>query len=108
MNHMKTRYYIANWKSYQSLQSMKKFLSICQRDQKEHKFSQIEFIGIAPSYEHLYFSHDKFNKLGIHVGAQDCSAFMPGAYTSQVSIQSLQDMQLSFSIIGHSEVRYYY
>ena len=108
MNSVKTRYYIANWKSYQSLQSMKKFVAACQKDQKKSPISPSEYIAIAPSYEHLYFSHDKLSKLGIHVGAQDCSAFMPGAYTSQVSIQSLQDMQLSFSIIGHSEVRYHY
>jgi len=107
MNNPKKRYYFANWKSYQSLVSVKKFISARKRDIDNCGY-QDEYIGIAASYEHLYFLHTKMSSLKLHLGAQDISPFMPGAYTSQVSLQSLQEMQISFSIIGHSEVRHYY
>jgi|GEM_PF-1249596 len=105
MNATKTRYYIANWKMYQSLTSIKKFLSLCKADENFRTQYSHKYIGVAASYEHLYFVHKKLNKMNIHSGAQDCSDFLQGAYTSQCSVRSLQEMNISFTIIGHSEVR---
>ena len=107
MNKIKTRYYIANWKMYQSFASIKKFLSMCKRDQTFIGQNSNKYIGIAASYEHLYFVHKKLNKMGLHCGSQDCSHFVQGAYTGQFSVRSLQEMKLSFAIIGHSETRLY-
>lgn len=105
MNHASKKYYIANWKTYQSISTIKKFIQLCSRENNWVEVIKNSYIGIAASYEHLYYLHKKISKLGMHLGSQDCSASMPGAYTGQVSIESLQDMQISFCLVGHSEVR---
>ena len=40
-----------------------------------------------------------------HVGAQDCSPHIKGAYTGEVSPAQLQSMGVKYCIIGHSERR---
>ncbi|CAN5211617.1 triose-phosphate isomerase [soil metagenome] len=41
----------------------------------------------------------------ILLGAQNCSAHAPGAYTGQVLIESLKQLSCSYCIIGHAEVQ---
>jgi len=105
MNNIPKKYYIANWKMYQSFAAIKKFIITCSHDQDWKELIKGSYVGIAASYEHLYYVQKKLDKFGLHTGAQDCSAFLQGAYTGQVSIESLQEMKLDFCIIGHSEVR---
>lgn len=102
---MQKKYYIANWKMYQSLATIKKFIQACGHQKDWHELTKNSYVGIAASYEHLYFLHKKTEKIGMHIGAQDCSAFMQGAYTGQVSIESLHEKKVSFCLVGHSEVR---
>lgn len=99
-------FYFANWKMYQSFVSIKKFV----QDYKKYGLSNPHndtYLGIAASYEHLYFLQQKLQRTSVLLGAQDCSFFLQGAYTGQVALQSLQEMQVSFCIIGHSEARRY-
>lgn len=105
MNHIPKKYYIANWKTYQSISTIKRFIQASNQEADWHETIINSYIGIAASYEHLYYLHKKISKLAMHLGSQDCSAFLPGAYTGQVSIESLQDMNISFCLVGHSEVR---
>lgn len=102
---MITRYYFANWKMYQSFASMRKFLKDYKKDAQWQAQFAHHYIGIAASYEHLYFLQQNLKKSSLHIGAQDCSQFLSGPYTGQVSVQSLLEMNSSFCIIGHSEVR---
>ncbi len=102
---MAIKYYFANWKMYQSLGTIKQFLKDYKKDVTWQNGLHNKHIGIAASYEHLYFLQQKLKKDLISVGAQDCSQFLQGAYTGQVSIQSLADMKAPFCIVGHSEVR---
>jgi triosephosphate isomerase (TIM) len=102
---MKIQYYFANWKMFQSLATIKKFIQAYKKDVSLQQASPNRFIGIAASYEHLYFLQQKLKNSAVRVGGQDCSQFISGAYTGQVSVQSLSEMGVSFCIIGHSEVR---
>ncbi|MDP3788635.1 MAG: triose-phosphate isomerase [Candidatus Chromulinivorax sp.] len=102
---MAIKYYFANWKMFQSLSAIKKFLKDYKKDGSWQLESATRKIGIAASYEHLYFLQQKLKKSSLSIGAQDCSQFLHGAYTGQVSVQSLAEMQLPFCIVGHSEVR---
>jgi triosephosphate isomerase len=45
---------------------------------------------------------------GIEWGAQDISAHEQGAYTGETSAAMLQDFQVRFAIVGHSERRQYH
>jgi len=102
---MAIKYYFANWKMYQSLDAVNKFLKDAKKNENWLNGSSNKYIGIAASYEHLYLLQQKTKKIPLSFGAQDCSQFIQGAYTGQVSVQSLSDMQSSFCIIGHSEIR---
>jgi triosephosphate isomerase len=102
---MAIKYYFANWKMYQSFAAIKKFLKDYKKDLSWQTDSVHKYVGIAASYEHLYFLQQKLKNSSMSVGAQDCSQFLHGAYTGQVSVQSLAETQTSFCLVGHSEVR---
>lgn len=101
------KYYFGNWKMYQTFSSLKKFVKAYKADPIMQHGLIDRYIGIAASYEHLYFVQQKIKNLSVHIGAQDCSQFAQGAYTGQVSTQSLLDMNIDFCIVGHSETRIY-
>ncbi len=44
-------------------------------------------------------------ELPIALGAQDVSAEVKGAFTGEVSVSMLQDLECSYVIVGHSERR---
>ena len=62
-------------------------------------------IVICPSYTALYAVHTALQGSGIGLGAQDAFWKASGAYTSQVSLPMLQDVGVSYVILGHSETR---
>lgn len=64
-------------------------------------------IIICPSFENLEFLSTGFKNSTIGLGAQDCSMHNLGAYTGQISAQSLAEIECSYCIIGHSERRHY-
>lgn len=101
------KYFFGNWKTYQSLLMVKKFIKNFNADEAWHQGLKDRFVGIAASYEHLYFLQKNLKKNSCLLGAQDCSQFAQGPYTGQVSIQSLQEMNMTFCIVGHSETRIY-
>jgi triosephosphate isomerase (TIM) len=41
----------------------------------------------------------------IKLGAQNCSCFAKGAYTGEVSVQTLKELNCTYCIVGHSERR---
>lgn len=104
---MAITYYFANWKMFQSLRAIKKFLRDYKKDLNSSNHLIDKYIGIAASYEHLYFLQQRLKKTPLFFGAQDCSQFLHGAYTGQVSVQSLAEVQTTFCLVGHSEVRQY-
>ncbi len=101
------KYYFANWKMFQPLQSSIDFIDQMSEDIAFSALSLHKVIGIAPSYEQIYYLQKNLKITNCIVGAQDCSEHLFGAYTGQVGVQSLAEMGVSFCIIGHSEVRHY-
>src|SRR5438477_12817571 len=62
-------------------------------------------IVLCPSYVALFPVTQILQKTAIHIGAQDCSSYSNGAYTGEISAQSLAEVGCSYCIIGHSERR---
>ena len=95
--------YVANWKTYfsytQSLAWLKK------NKQQLDSIGQTNELIICPSFIPLQKLSLALNKTNIKLGAQDCAPELTGAYTGQVSAQSLKDVCCSYCIIGHSEQR---
>jgi len=60
---------------------------------------------LCPSSTTLYPLAEMFKETLVKLGAQDCSDHTKGAYTGQVSADSLKSLHCSFGIVGHSERR---
>jgi len=58
---------------------------------------------ICPAYTELAYATSLYPDLSW--GAQDCSSVIKGAYTGDVSAQSLFDVGVRYTIVGHSERR---
>lgn len=63
------------------------------------------YVSIAPPYPYLGEVEKKINKSAISLGAQNVSIHGIGAFTGEVSILQLKDLNTEFVILGHSERR---
>lgn len=60
---------------------------------------------LCPLFTTLYPLQAILKDSQILIGAQDCSSHTKGAFTGQVSAQSLKSLGCSYCIVGHSERR---
>lgn len=95
---------VGNWKMNHTQTEIKQFF------QELHDFKRQDIKGrawIAPQFIHLSLVQ-QLSAQAFKVGAQNCSHENHGAYTGDVSPQSLKDLQVDFVIIGHSERRAFF
>jgi len=64
-------------------------------------------VVICPTFTEIKDLSDMFTDSGVEIGAQDCSMYVSGAYTGQISALSLEDIGCHYCIVGHSERRSY-
>ncbi len=78
----------------------------CQQHlaQYQQLSSKADF-ALFPDFSALATLNQLFKDSEISLGAQDCSAHEQGAYTGQVSAQSLGELGCDYVIVGHSERR---
>ncbi|MFT4042199.1 MAG: triose-phosphate isomerase [Gordonia sp. (in: high G+C Gram-positive bacteria)] len=62
-------------------------------------------VFVIPTYLQLHDALDAFTGTGVHVGAQDVSAYPAGAYTGEVTAAELAESQVTHAEIGHAERR---
>lgn len=60
---------------------------------------------VAPSFIHLPLTIDHWP---LAICAQDVSPFPPGSYTGAINASQLQELGVTYCIVGHSERRYYF
>lgn len=102
---MPKRIFVANWKMQLSFNQANAFV---QDHYKEFvNLTQDNTIVLCPSFPSLHNLAMQFKQSGIHIGAQNVSRHPSGAYTGQVSAQSLHEIGCSYCIIGHSDNRIY-
>ena len=91
-------FFVANWKLNGNFQFIDEFINNLSLPKDNSKC-----VVICPTAIHLdYISK---NKNGFYVGAQNVSEHEEGAYTGEISVHSLSDLNVNFCIIGHSERR---
>ena len=91
-------FFVANWKLNGNFQFIDEFINNLLLPKDNSKC-----VVICPTAIHLdYISK---NKNGFYVGAQNISEHEEGAYTGEISVHSLSDLNVNFCIIGHSERR---
>lgn len=95
---------IGNWKMNLDQEHIREFFLYLE----ENKFSSNVTAGFAPQAIHIPLVARYANKFGLLVGAQDCSAQLTGAYTGEISPAALKDLEVDFSLVGHSERRTYH
>ncbi|MAJ44152.1 MAG: triose-phosphate isomerase [Candidatus Marinimicrobia bacterium] len=98
---MNKKYCVANWKMNQSLEDCDIFID---KLNSELIHNGVEMI-ICPSFVHLTQMQKSLNDLQIKLGAQTISEYSNGAYTGETSAEMLNDLNINWTIIGHSERR---
>ena len=91
-------FFVANWKLNGNLQFIDQFINNLSLP-KDHS----KCVVICPTAIHLDYMSK--NKNGFYVGAQNVSEHEDGAYTGEISVHSLSDLNINFCITGHSERR---
>ena len=90
---------VANWKMNKNGKECNEFIN-----EFKSKFSGKREAWIAPQSLYVKLVINS----GIPAGLQNCSEFISGAYTGEVSARTFKEMDGSFVILGHSERRQYF
>jgi triosephosphate isomerase (TIM) len=100
----KYMYFIANWKMYGNLSSLKTLDKVIKFSKsKEFKKGRLIY---CPPYTLIYSFSKKFSNCQIGIGGQNChESESYGAYTGFVNSRMLKNIGAQFVIIGHSENR---
>jgi len=100
----KFRYFIANWKMYGDLNSLKSINKVI-KFVKSHKNKRFKLV-YCPPYTLLHSFSNKLKKTLIGVGAQNCHTEQEyGPFTGNVNAKMIKNLGAKFIIIGHSENR---
>lgn len=94
---------VANWKMNKKLKEVEDFFSVFKKS-----FSNKRNAWISPQAMHLTQCLSLSQNTAIKIGAQNASQFLNGAYTGELSCESLKDLGVEFVILGHSERRAYF
>jgi len=100
---MTKNYMIGNWKMNQTQKEVTTFFN----ELNELGVPEGNF-GIAPQLIHIPLAQSLTKKTSVKIGAQNCSSENFGAFTGETSTDSLKDLGVEFTLIGHSERRSYY
>jgi len=63
-------------------------------------------VAVLPPFPYLQAVGHALGHRSVLLGAQDCSAEEPGAFTGQVSAAMLDDLGVQVALVGHSERRH--
>lgn len=94
-----------NWKSNGTISSIRDLITKILNPHP-FNFSSVDVI-ISPTFIHLPLVQSLLNP-SFQISAQNSSLTGPGAYTGEISPESLKDLGLNWVILGHSERRSFY
>ena len=94
-------FFIANWKLNGNFKFIDQFISKISLPKDSSKC-----VVICPTS--IYLDYMSKNKRGFYVGAQNVSKHKDGAFTGEISVDSLSDLNIDFCIVGHSERRQFF
>lgn len=100
---MKQRLIIGNWKMNGSLADNIQWVTNFRDQLTSCPLYGVD-VGVCPPFPYLY-SLRQMLPSNIHLGAQDVSSECIGAFTGEVSINMLKELQCRYVIVGHSERR---
>lgn len=74
----------------------------CNKDRKSPT------IVLCPPATHLFLVHNALRGTPVEVGAQNIHWEKSGAYTGEISVETLQAIGIKWTIVGHSERRQFF
>ena len=102
---MRKKILVGNWKMNKTIAETKSFIN--EVDAKLLPAVEKDIIvGIAPGF--LSLETAVKNSSNLLVAAQNCHFEASGAFTGEVSIPMLQDINVKYCLVGHSERRQYF
>ena len=99
------RYCIANWKMNKTIQESCEFLK--ELNKKNLQITKSKII-LCPSFVSLNLVKDHLLDNVVELGAQNVHQQERGAYTGEISISMLKEIECEWVILGHSERRQYF
>ncbi|MBD66461.1 MAG: triose-phosphate isomerase [Halobacteriovoraceae bacterium] len=99
---MAKTYMVGNWKMNQSLADIENFFSDLKLSHNQNNY------WIAPQTLHISHVLKLAGDKGVLVGSQNISDQDHGAFTGEISSDSLMELGGHFCLVGHSERRQYY
>ena len=107
---MRIPLFAANWKMNQSIAEIAPYIEALSS--RLHKIpghlGKDYQVVIAPPATHLQTMKAVIGGKGFEVGAQNCGHTASGAFTGEISPKTLQEMQCTWVVLGHSERRHIY
>lgn len=100
---MKQRLVIGNWKMNGSLADNILWATHCRHGLRSQPLQDVE-VAVCPPFPYLQSIRSILPDV-VHIGAQDVSSECIGAFTGEVSINMLKELQCRYVIVGHSERR---
>ena len=101
---MRKKLLLGNWKMNKTVAEAKEF-ALSSAEIVEYAIAHDILVGVAPTY--LSLATVKENSKNLIVAAQNCHAKESGAYTGEISIPMLKELNIEWVILGHSERRTY-
>ncbi len=102
---MHQKLFVANWKMNKSFAQELEFCTTHLEGLRQLSSEPHTELVICPSFPSLFSVAELLQDTMVGIGAQQCSPHPKGAYTGQVSAQSLKETGCRYCIVGHSEQR---
>ncbi len=103
---MRKKIVAGNWKMNKSFEEAEELIGVIAEELDE-KETSCEVIICPPSI-YLEMASDYGEESVLKIAAQNVSEFANGAYTGEISASMLAEMDIPYSIVGHSERRKYF
>jgi triosephosphate isomerase (TIM) len=94
-----------NWKSNKSIAEAQEWLNIFKQELGNDELG-VDAV-IAPPFPFMPIVKDGLPEQAL-LGSQDISSYSAGSYTGAVSTQNLSGLNISYTLVGHSERRRYF
>lgn len=94
---------IANWKLNGGIGLLKEMAEHFHHVDTQEQV-QVQVV-ICPPAVYLKTADVLFEPIGVHLGGQNCSEHLSGAFTGEISAEMLADVGCKFVLVGHSERR---
>ena len=101
---MRKKIVIGNWKMNMTREEAKSLLTIIK---ESADVSQVD-VGFAVPFIDLETAINATQDSKIIIGAQNVHSEPRGAYTGEISVEMLKDVEAQLCIVGHSERRQYF